>query len=59
MIERSKKKIKKLPTSQYGFLRGFSIADAMINLNEQLFSDLNSKNHILSVFVDLRNASTQ
>ena len=26
----------------------------MINLTEQLFNDLNSKNHILSVFVDVR-----
>ena len=28
----------------------------MINLTEKLFKDLNSKNHILSVFVDLRKA---
>ena len=45
-----------LPTSQYGFLRGVSTADAIINLTEQLFKDLKSKNHILSVFLDLRKA---
>ena len=45
-------KFKLLSTSQYGFLRGVSTADAMINLTEQLFNDVNGKNHILGVFVD-------
>ena len=45
-----------ISTSQYGFLRGVSTADAMINLTEQLFNDFHGKNHIFSVYVDLRKA---
>ena len=47
-------KFKLISTSQYGFLGGVSTADARINLTEQIFNDLNGKNHILGVFVVLR-----
>ena len=49
-------KFKLISTSQYGFLGGVSTADARINLTEQIFNDLNGKNHILSIFVDLQKA---
>ena len=49
-------KLELLSTSQYRFLREVSTAHAKINLTEQLFNDLNSKNHIPSVFFDLRKA---
>ena len=38
------------------FLREVSTADAMINLTKQIHNDLNGKNHILSIFVDLQKA---
>ena len=49
-------KLKLFSTSQYWFPREVSTADTMINLTEQLFNDLNGRNQILSVFVDLQKA---
>ena len=45
-----------ISTNQYGFQRGRSTADALISLTDQIYSALNSKEHSISVFVDLRKA---
>ena len=49
-------KFKLLSTFQYGFLRGVSTADAMINLIDEMFNEFNGKNHIIGVFADLLKA---
>ena len=49
-------KNKILTESQYGFLRGKSTNDAIIDLTEFIYSNFNDKKHSLSVFVDLRKA---
>lgn len=42
--------------SQYGFLRGKNTSDALIDLTEFIYKNLNEKKHSLSVLVDLRKA---
>ena len=43
-------------SSQYGFLKGFKIADARSDLTEYLYQTLNDKEHASSLFIDLRKA---
>ena len=45
-----------LTPNQFGFLNGISTEDAISNLMEYLYSGLNNKESVLSVFVDLSKA---
>ena len=42
--------------NQYGFQKGKSTADAILNLMKEIYDALNNKKHHLSIFVDLRKA---
>lgn len=42
--------------SQFGFLKNKSTNDALFELTEKIYESLNSKNHHLSILVDLRKA---
>ena len=42
--------------SQYGFLIGYSTADAILNLTEMIYNSLNRKDYHISVFVDIKKA---
>jgi retron-type reverse transcriptase len=41
---------------QYGFQKNCSTADAIIKLTDHIYNSLNSKNHSLSIFIDLKKA---
>ena len=41
-----------LSPNQYGFQRGKSTLDALINFTKNLYSQLDQSNHVLSIFVD-------
>ena len=43
-------------SSQFGFLKGRSTADAIMALTESVYGSLNSKEHSLAVFIDLSKA---
>ena len=45
-----------LNPKQFGFRRGLSTFDALKTLNEEIFSALDSKNHLLSIFIDFSKA---
>ena len=42
--------------SQYGFLKGKSTLDAMIQFVDAIYESLNNKNHHLSILIDLKKA---
>ena len=45
-----------LHRNQYGFLKGLSTVDAIIDFSEYIYENLENKNHIVSVFIDYRKA---
>ena len=49
-------KFSLLYNSQYGFLRGKSTSDALVELTELIYNSLNEKSHHLSIFIDLKKA---
>ena len=42
--------------SQFGFLKNKSTTDALVNLTEHIYESLNSKNHHISILIDLKKA---
>lgn len=50
------RKFSIITSSQYGFLKGKNTSHALLDLTEFIYKNLDEKNHILSVFVDLRKA---
>ena len=45
-----------LSSSQFGFQRGKSTADAILSLTEELYKSFNEKKHNISIFIDLKKA---
>ena len=45
-----------ITSSQYGFLKGKNTCHALLDLTEFIYKNLDEKNHVHSVFVDLRKA---
>ena len=45
-----------ITTQQFGFLKGKSTIDAFISLTEYIYTCLNSKEHCIGIFIDLKKA---
>ena len=45
-----------ISNTQFGFQKGISTLDALINLSESIYNSLNRKNHYLSILIDLKKA---
>ena len=45
-----------LSTNQYGFQKGKSTQDALINFSKLLYEQLDQSNHVLSIFIDFSKA---
>ena len=50
------KKYNHLAHNQFGFRTGHSTAHAVLNINEQVLSNIDSERHTLSLFLDLSKA---
>ena len=49
-------KFSLLTKHQYGFIRGTSTEDALLDLTEKLYADLNNKKYALTLFIDYQKA---